>query len=178
MKNIIVLLADSFEDIEAIAPIDIWRRSQFQVTTASISQSLKVSSQQKIIIQADKLLSEIHEESFDAIFIPGGAGHKLIQESPMAMAFIDRHIKDNALIIAICAGSTIIKKYLINKKATCYPAMKELIPHWVDEKVVFDAPFVTAQGAGVSLELGYFVSSLFSSEEETIVLKKQMVFKH
>ncbi|MGL4394575.1 MAG: DJ-1/PfpI family protein [Brevinema sp.] len=178
MKNIIVLLADSFEEVEALAPIDIWRRAKLNVTTASISDSLQVTSQQKIIMHADKLLSEIKDEDFDVVFVPGGAGHKLIQESEMAMLFIDRHINNNVLIAAICAGPTVLKTYLSNKKATCFPAMKELIPHWIDEKVVYDPPFVTGQGAGASFDLGYFVLELLTSEEEMMALKKQMVYKH
>ncbi|MGL4561994.1 MAG: DJ-1 family glyoxalase III [Brevinema sp.] len=178
MKNIIVLLADGFEEIEALAPIDIWRRAKLNVTTISVSDSLQVTSQQKIIMHADKFLSEINENDVDVVFIPGGAGHKIIKASEKAMAFIDSCITKKKVIAAICAGPTILGNYLQTKKATCYPAMKELIPNWIDEKVVIDTPFVTGQGAGASFELGYTILNLLTSEEETTACKKQMVYKN
>lgn len=178
MKKITVLLADQFEEIEVVAPIDIWRRAGFDVTITSIKKELTVIGQQKLTIRADNFLSDTNIDDIDVLFIPGGAGHQFIKESSQAMEIIDQCIILNKLIVSICAAPTILSTYLTNKKATCYPSMKDLLTNWVNESVVIDLPFITSQGAGTAFELGYKIVELLNSKEAAEELKNKMIFKN
>lgn len=175
-KNILALLPDNVEEIELITPIDLWRRAGYQITIASLADELQTVGQQGVVITADVPLKHVSHEDYDALFLPGGSGYQLIKQSLLAMSIIEDFIKHNKKIIAICAAPTILTPWLQDKKATSYPSLKEEIPHWVDQKVVIDLPFITSQGAGTASYLAFEVIRLFSGEEQANELKKATIF--
>ena len=69
MAKVLVLLANGFEEIEAVTVIDILRRAGIQVTTASIDNILKVSGSHEIAIEADTLLGTVYQNPFDMILV-------------------------------------------------------------------------------------------------------------
>lgn len=70
MKGL-VIIADGFEDTEAIATIDVLKRSKLEITTASFD-SLEVTSAFNLKVKADKLMKDVREEEYDFLVIPGG----------------------------------------------------------------------------------------------------------
>ena len=177
MQNyILVLLADNVEEIELIVPIDLWRRAGYTVITASIDNKISIKGQHGIIISADTQLDQVNTDKFNYIFIPGGAGHQLIKESTLAMDTIKHFIDKNKTIIAMCAAPTILSPWLQNKKATCYPSLKNLIPNWVDQAVIEDKPFITSQGAGTAHHLAFYLINKISGESVVQSLVKKTIF--
>ena len=162
--NILVLLANNVEEIELVTPVDLWRRAGYTVTIASIDNELTVKGQQGITISADTSLAKINTSEFDSIFIPGGAGYQLIKDSSLAMNTIKYFIDNDKTVLAICAAPTILSPWLQDKKATCYPSMKALIPNWVDQAIVEDKPFITSQGAGTAHQLAFYVIKKISGD--------------
>ena len=174
--NILVLLANNVEEIELVTPIDLWRRAGYHVTIASINNELTVKGQQGIVISADTSLAKVNTSEFNSIFIPGGAGHQLVKDSSLAMDTIKYFIDNNKTVIAICAAPTILSPWLQDKKATCYPSMKDLIPNWVDQAIVEDKNFITSQGAGTAHLLAFYVIKKISGDSLALDQIKSTIF--
>ena len=175
--NILVLLANGVEEIELITPVDIWRRAGYSITIASIDSNLLVKGQHGIIISADTTLDTINNAMFDYIFIPGGSSEEAFKNSPLAMDTIKKFIYNNKKIITICAATLLLIPWLTNKKATCYPPLKDFLPCWVDQEVVVDLPFITSQCVGASHVLALHIVEMISGISVAEELKKSLLFK-
>lgn len=178
MKTILIFVAEGFEEIELITPLDIWRRAGYRVLLAGINENKIVKGQQGLRISVDIFLNEVNIDEIDLIFIPGGEGHKLIKESEKCMSIIDLCVIKEKFIAAICAGPLVVVEYLINKKATCYPAFERQIENWEDKDVVIDNIFITSQGAGTSFELAFAVVNILSSADKVGQLKKIITYRY
>ncbi len=180
-KHVVVFLAEGFEEIETVTPVDLLRRAGFTVKMISISDSLSVTGSRGIILQADKHISEVNlplavseNKLPSAIVIPGGLnGAKNCASNPLIGSFILEMLKADKLVCAICASPVVVLSplgVLKNRKYTCYPGMeKELEQYcgknWKEktdksqysaEPVVYDKGVLTSSAAGTA--------SLFSLE--------------
>ena len=177
---IYVFLADGFEEIEALCPIDIMRRAGLSVTTVGIGKKEIVGSH-GITVSADISDENIEFEAIDLIFLPGGMpGAKNLDESDTVQKAIDLATEQNAYIAAICAAPMILgKRGLLNgKKAVCYPSFeKHLIGATVpeDAKLVIDGKIITAKGMGVALDLGIEIVKLFYTSAKADELRKAII---
>ena len=155
------LLADGFEETEAIAPFDMVKRAGENAAFVSVSKDLTVTGAHGIKIVADMFLNEVSAENGKMIVLPGG---KLGVENLDKTERFDEKIKSFAengkFVCAICAAPSLLGKrgYLDGKKAVCYPE-KEFEQHLANaeiqsERVVRDGNFITAVGAGASIEFG------------------------
>ncbi|HSV43628.1 MAG TPA: DJ-1 family glyoxalase III, partial [Candidatus Bathyarchaeia archaeon] len=130
-KKVLIILADGFEEIEAIAVIDILRRCSIEVRTASLSGQTLVTGGHQISIQADILLKDIRTD-FDACVLPGGsAGAQHLADSDLVHSLIAVMHQANKIIAAICAAPAKVLSptgVLDGRKATCYPGMQKFFP--------------------------------------------------
>lgn len=152
-------LADGFEEIEAIAPIDILRRADISVTTVGVTGKT-VTGRHGIEVIADISISELdNSENIEAVILPGGLpGAVNLENSEKVQEMIDKANNCGAYVCAICAAPQILghKGLLDGKCAISYPGFeKELIGAKIsDDYVVTDSNFITAKGAGVAVEFG------------------------
>ena len=161
-KNAVVLLAEGFEEVEAVTPIDYLRRAGINVTIAAVGGNLSAKGARGITVNADTLLCDIIKQggtaAFDTIIIPGGMpGAVNIAASKEAGALITEMASAGKLVCAICAAPAVVLAplgILSGKKFTCYPGMEEKIQggKWTDERVVIDGTVVTSRGAGTAGE--------------------------
>ena len=176
---IYVFLAEGFEEIEALTPVDILRRAGKEVLTVGIGQKT-VTGAHGISVAADLDENELPGELSEMIILPGGMpGTKNLEASPVVQAAIDRALENNLPIAAICAAPTILGKrgLLRGKKATCYPGMEaELVGAILsDTPVAKDGNFITAAGMGVALPFSLALVSLLCGEETAERLKTAVV---
>ena len=177
---IYTFLADGFEEIEALCPVDIMRRAGLSVTTVGIGKKEIIGSH-GICVYADVTDSDVKFENIDLIFLPGGMpGTKNLDASETVHKAIDLAIEQNAYITAICAAPMILgKRGLLNgKSAVCYPSFEEYligatVPN--DEKIIVDGKIITAKGMGVAQELGLTVVSLLCGNEKSAELRKAII---
>ena len=177
---IYVLLADGFEEIEALCPVDIMRRAGLTVTTVGIGKKEIIGSH-GIGVIADTVDSELTFEDIELIFLPGGMpGTKNLDASQTVHKAIDLAIEQNAYITTICAAPMILgKRGLLNgKKAVCYPSFEEYligatVPN--DKKVIVDEKIITAKGMGVSHELGLTIVALLCGKEKSDEIRKSII---
>lgn len=171
MKKIAIILADGFEEIEAIAPIDILRRAEFQVDTYGLSEEVKGSH--GIIVKADYVLTEVIED-YDLILLPGGMpGSKNLKENPLVIESLQSMNQSDNYVAAICAAPIVLEEanLLEGKKFTHFPGWEDQLPHGFDQTeatVVVDGKLITARGAGVALEFAYTIVDVLGGDGQKL----------
>jgi 4-methyl-5(b-hydroxyethyl)-thiazole monophosphate biosynthesis len=160
--RLIVPLAEGFEEIEAVAIIDVLRRANIKVDVVGVEDEI-VEGRNGIKILCDKIISDVKPEEYDGIILPGGnPGYKNLENNQQVINFIKYFNSKGKLIAAICAAPTILESIgiLEGKKATCFPKMKDKIRNYVDEKVVVDGNIITSQGPGTAIEFALEIVKL------------------
>jgi 4-methyl-5(b-hydroxyethyl)-thiazole monophosphate biosynthesis len=159
-KKAIVLLADGFEEVEAVTPIDYLRRAGVEVTIASVSLFMTVKGARRIQVNANTELAGVGNGAgeWDAIIIPGGAsGAENIAASEEACALLKNMAAAGKLICAICASPAVVLAplgLLEGKKFTCYPGLEVKVTDgkWSEDRVVIDGNIITSRSAGTAGE--------------------------
>lgn len=167
---IYLLLANGFEEIEALTPVDVLRRAGLEVKTVAISGRSAVGSH-GINVECDLSADEVDFKDATAVIFPGGMpGATNLDRSPLSDKAIDSVIKNGGIIAAICAAPLVLGRrgLLQGKRATCYPGFEsELVGAVVtDEGVVTDGNIVTARGMGVALDFSLELAGLLVSKEK------------
>lgn len=152
-----IFLADGFEEIEAIAPIDLFRRAGIEVTTISISNNKTVDGAHGISVIADKLFTEADFSDNDILYLPGGMpGTKNLDAHEGLKTLIENQVAENKKIAAICAAPSILGKMgiLNGKEAICYPGFENQLQGAIlsESKIVKSGLIHTAKGAGVAIQ--------------------------
>lgn len=177
-----VMLADGFEEIEALSVVDVLRRGGVETVMVSIKNDKVVSSARNIPVIADTTLDQIDINKEDMIVLPGGGkGVENLGASEALIQILKQHQSKKGWLAAICAGPSVPGKlgFFRGVKATCYPGFeKELLDaHVSEEDVIVDQNFVTSRGAGVSLYFAYTLLSLLKGSETAEKIKAAMLYK-
>ena len=166
-----IFLADGFEEIEALCPLDIMLRAGLEVKTVSINGSETVTGSHGIRVYADKVIDDISlSDKPELVMLPGGMpGTKNLEACETVHDFINDAVKRNAYVAAICAAPLVLGKMglLDGREAICYPGFEEHLKGAAlsQSKVVKDGNIITAKGMGVSLEFALkLVETLCGSE--------------
>lgn len=182
MIKISVPLANGFEEIEALVPVDIWRRAGFEVTMMSISDELIVTGSHQISVLADSLFDEQKISNSDMIFLPGGmpGAKNLSQHKELKKMIIFFHEKEK-ILAAICAAPLVLgqNKILINRRATCFPGFEDQLlgANITQNSIETDGHIITAKGAGVAFDFALAIVSRFKGEEAARELSAKMQVK-
>ena len=153
-----LFLANGFEEIEALCPLDLLRRAGVEVTTVGIGGEM-IRGSHGITVQADMPDTMFADTAPEMVILPGGMpGSKNLDASRVVDAALRVAARKNAYIAAICAAPFILGKrgLLSGKEAICYPGFEhELAGARIStEKVVRDGNIITAAGMGVALDFG------------------------
>lgn len=169
---IYVFLANGFEEIEAIATIDILRRCDLEVTTVGIgSKNIKGAHGISILADIEDTLAAPNQ-MVDAVVLPGGMPGTLnLEKSKVVQGFIDYAVDNNKLICAICAAPSILghKGLLKGKKAVCFPGFEQQLidAQLVDMPVVKDGNVITAKGAGCVFDFAFEIADVLAGEHKS-----------
>ncbi|MFH1066525.1 MAG: DJ-1 family glyoxalase III [bacterium] len=177
-SKIMVPLAEGFEEIEAIVPIDVWRRAGFQVLSAGLKSGPVRASRQTIHVP-DVLLDSILDHEFDLIFLPGGrpGTDHLIAHQKLGER-LQQQAASGKWIAAICAAPLVLDRLglLKDKKFSCHPQVKAECSHLPSEgRVIVDQKIVTASGPGAAMELALTVVQLLASSEKRNIICQGLV---
>lgn len=152
-----VLLAEGFEEVEALTPVDLLRRAGAQVKTVGVTGKT-VTGARGIPIVADLLPEEISFAEAEMIVLPGGMpGTKNLDQSTFVQQAIDYCLENKLYLAAICAAPSIIlgrRGLLQDKCATCYPGMEDgmLGAKAMDVPCVADGRIITGRAAGAAMD--------------------------
>ena len=158
---IVVFLANGFEEIEALATVDVLRRADLSVLTVGVGGKTATGAH-GIVVTADCADTDPLPEEVQAVILPGGLpGTTNLEASPVVQAYLEKADAQGALLGAICAAPSVLghKGLLRGKRATCYPGYEDDLLGAVctGESVVTDGRVITAKGAGVSVDFGLAV---------------------
>jgi len=189
----IVFLADGFEEIEALTPVDYLRRAGVKVTVAGLLKQ-EITGAHGIKVKADEVLSEtLLNEKFDAMIIPGGMpGSTNLAASSLVEKFLKDAQGRGALIAAICAAPVVVLAkagLLKNRRYTCYPSMENDLEKFAgkdykaltegsshtEERVVTDGNIVTSRGPGVAEEFALVLVEKLAGKKAKDSLHKGIV---
>ena len=174
---IYVFLANGFEEIEALAPVDFLKRAGVETLTVGVSGKYACGAH-GINVEADILLDEIAlDDNLQGIILPGGMpGADNLCKCETVQKAIDYCTEKGRVIAAICAAPFILGKrgLLKGKNATCFPGFEEYLQgaEILSNGVVSDGNIITAKGAGVAWEFGAaIVEKLIGKEKSDEILR-------
>lgn len=174
------MLADGFEEIEALTVVDILRRAEIKVNIVAAREVEKVTGAHGIKVIPDITISQM--EIGDALVLPGGMpGVTNLMDNPAVAAQILLHKERRKYIAAICAAPSILGEMglLEGKNATCFPGFEEKLKGakiGIDSVIVDDI-FVTSRGAGTSADFAFVLVALIKNEGMANELRKTMLYE-
>lgn len=175
MSTVLVILAEGFEEVELIAPVDLLRRAGAKVTIAALGDGIHVVGRCGIVMHADTVLTAVESHDFDCLVLPGGPGTKLLRADPRVNALVLRQHRAGRPIAAICAAPTVLHDagLLKGRRFTAHHSVAAEIPTLLsDERVVLDGGVLTSRGAGTAVEFGLaLVELLFGAASREEVAK-------
>ncbi len=176
---IYVFLADGFEEVEALAPVDILRRAGLSVQTVGVNGKT-VMGKHNIPVTADIEIAEIALNSdLQAVVLPGGLpGAENLDASKEVQTAIDFAAKNGKFLCAICAAPFILgKKGLLNgKNAICYPGFESDLQGATISKsaVCRDGNCITAKGMGVAVDFGLEIVAALKDNDAAEKIRKSI----
>ncbi|MFN3870221.1 MAG: DJ-1 family glyoxalase III [Aquificaceae bacterium] len=182
MAKVAIILAEGFEEVEAVAPIDVLRRAGVEVIVAGLTSD-PVPSARNVKIVPDTTVDNLKPEELDMVILPGGAGGvERLKADPRVEKLIKVMQEKKKLIGAICAAPTALAKFgvLEGKRATVYPSLVEEInpAQFVDEAVVEDENVITSQGPGTALEFGLKLAERLVGKENAREVARRMLVNY
>lgn len=178
MKAVCIFLAEGFEEMEAMFPLDIMRRGGLNVKTVSVTGNKTVISSHQVPIVADLLFEELKEEDVEMIVLPGGLPGATNLD---AHAGLDKLIMSFAAagkpLAAICAAPMVYGKrgLLKGKKATCYPGFDKFLEgaEYTGNMVEVVDNFILGKGPGAAPAFGFTILEKFAGAEKALEVKKE-----
>lgn len=173
---IYVFLADGFEEVEALAPVDLLRRTGLTVQTVGVTGKV-VTGSHGVAVAADILPEAVAlDDAVEAVVLPGGMpGASNLDASPVVQAAVDFAAQNGKLVCAICAAPFILGKkgLLSGKRATCFPGFEEQLcgARVTDEFVSQDGQYITAKGMGAAVDFGLAVVKALCGAEAAAQLR-------
>lgn len=167
------ILADGFEEIEALTPIDMLRRAGLPVTTLTLRENDKAGfavGAHQICVMGDAVLTETVPNDIEMLILPGGMpGAKHIDQSPEADQWIRAAAEQGAYLCAICAAPMILGKrgLLVGCRAVCYPGFETDLhgARVEDGAIAADDHRITACGMGAAQKFGAALVAAMKGEE-------------
>ena len=179
-KKILIVLADGFEEIEAVTCIDVLRRAELDVKTAGLSGK-SVTGAHGIKVEADIML-ENYDGAADCVVLPGGMpGSKNLQNSKKVAELVKKMNREGKWVTAICAAPALALAsagVLEGKRATCYPGFESHFAastKFSAESVVVDGNVVTSRGPGTALSFALELVEKLAGRETAQSLRQGML---
>ncbi|MCL2495727.1 MAG: DJ-1/PfpI family protein [Oscillospiraceae bacterium] len=170
-------LAEGFEELEAIAPLDILRRAGVKVQTVGIGGKVVIGSH-GIAVTCDSMPDEIDREACEGVILPGGPGRVNLANSPAMMDMLRIVSQRGGMIAAICGAPEILGRlgYLEGRRACCYPGFEDKLlgAQVCFDPVVIDGNVITSRGAGTSVAFALAIVRYLASPELASEIAKQI----
>jgi 4-methyl-5(b-hydroxyethyl)-thiazole monophosphate biosynthesis len=177
--KVLIPIAPGSESLETVTIVNVLRRGDIDVTIASITADATVAGTRGIALVADALFANVATQDFDAIILPGGEkGATALGAHGTLMDKLKRQRISHRWYGGICAAPALAlapHELLDGKKATCYPAFREQLIHYVDLPVVVDGHCVTSQGPATALAFGIKLVELLAGPEKARSVAESML---
>lgn len=181
MNKVCVFFATGFEEIEALAVVDLLRRAEIETDMVSVTGDRTVEGSHNIPVVTDKLLDEVDFEQADVIVLPGGGlGTKNLEACEPLMEQVDAFVAAGRMVCAICAAPSILghRGHLKGRRAIAYPGFEPELTgaRIVCEPAVTDGNIITGRGMGCAVDFGLAVVEYLKGKEVKEKLAEKIVF--
>lgn len=171
MKKVCVLLADGFEEIEALTTVDLLRRAKIYVDTVSITEEYTVHGAHGINVQTEDLFEEVNFAEADMVVLPGGIpGTPNLDAHEGVRRVVNDFFQEGKYVAAICAAPTVLGNLgiLKGKRITCYPSVENQIQGAAITRVpvVADGNIITSRGVGTAIDFALKLIEILSGDEK------------
>ena len=184
MAKVYVFLADGFEDVEALIPIDVLRRGGVDVITVSTTEDLIVESAHGVGIRADMMFTACDFSDADLLMLPGGmpGATNLFDHEGVCQA-LKLQAAAGKKIAAICASPAVVLAQLgllDGKRATCYPGFEQMFKaaDYTGELVTVDGLITTGEGPAAAFPYAYTILADLTDQATADQIAEGMRFKH
>lgn len=178
-----ILLAEGFEEMEAVVPADLLRRAGAEVALVGVTGPV-VTGAHGIAVTCDLELAQVNQENLELLMLPGGLGGvQNIGASPAAMALVQSVAESGRYVAAICAAPSLLGALgLLNgRKAVCYPGMEETmgaVDAQTGHSVVVDGRFITGEGPGAAFDFGLKLVETLKGAEAAEQVRHDACWRH
>lgn len=177
MAKVAVILADGFEEIEALTVVDVLRRAN--ITCHMVGFEAQVTGSHAIQVQADRVFDGDLSE-YDMIVLPGGMpGSAHLRDSEQLIAELQKCEQACKKVAAICAAPIVLNRagLLKDKGFTCYDGVQEQIAdgHYRKETVVVDGQLTTSRGPATALAFAYNLVEQLGGDADS--LREAMLYR-
>ena len=177
-----IFLANGFEDIEALTPLDVLRRAGLDVQLVSISSGLEVKSSHGVRVVADATLDSIDLSDSEAMIIPGGMpGASNLRDNLALRKALQTQNAAERLVCAICAGPLVLSAagILKERKATCYPGFEGQLPGAIHSTALVeeDGNIITGRGPGAAMDFAFAILKRFISRDVVKKMRQGMILE-
>lgn len=179
-QRALIILHPGFEEMEAIAPIDLLARAGVEVIQASTEDTLLVEGRNGITIQGTHRLTDVANEDFDAIILPGGPGIKRLRGDPLIVDCLQRNHQSGKLIACICAAPLLLLDagLLRDIKYTAHPSTSGDLSAASEEAVVDAGQIITSRGAGTATEFALALIRKLCGDEQAKDISAAICWSH
>lgn len=182
MITVSVLLADGFEEIEALTVVDLLRRAQVYVDTVSITEDYIVHGAHGINVQTEDVFDEVNFVESDMIVLPGGMpGTTNLMEHEGVRRVVKDFAENEKPVAAICAAPMVLAELglLKGKKITCYPSVEKEIQGAVftHQPVTVDGNIITSRGVGTAIAFALKLIEILSGSEKAEEIAASIVLE-
>ncbi len=174
---IYIFLEKGFEEVEAMAPVDILRRAGAEVSTVG-EGGKEVTSGRGVKVMADLVENDVSLENMDMVILPGGPGTSNHEKSPMVRASLNYCAQNGKYIAAICAAPSVLGRLGLLKghNAVCFPGYEKELGA---DKVLYDpvcvsGKIITARGAGVAVDFALKLVEVLYGKEKSQKIRKSI----
>ena len=183
MKKVAIFFAPGFEEVEAITTVNILRRAEIEATMISITDDLSVKGARDIVVNTEKLITEIDFNTFDMLVLPGGyPGYENLEACDILMKQVDIFNEQKKPIAAICGAPGILgRRGILSGVIACsYPGIEDELTGAtiVKEPAVWDGHIITGRGMGTSIDFALAIVAYFKGFDTTDELAEKIVYRH
>lgn len=178
---IYMFLANGFEEVEALCPLDLIRRAGLDIKTVGVGGT-HITGSHGITVVADMVVEDFCDANPTGVILPGGMpGTTNLDACAVVHRALDDANRSGALVAAICAAPSVLGKRgdLAGKEAICYPGFESYLEgaKISDSSVSCDGRYITAAGMGVALEFGLAIVAYFCGEDKAEELRRAVIAK-
>uniref|UniRef100_A0A0K0E0B4 D-lactate dehydratase n=1 Tax=Strongyloides stercoralis TaxID=6248 RepID=A0A0K0E0B4_STRER len=183
MVSALVIASNGSEDIELVTPVDVLRRSNIEVTVASLQDTETITCTNGSEFKVNSKLSDVKGKTFDAVILPGGGpGSKAFAESSLVGEILKNHEGKGKVVAAICAAPIAFASHKIASGGTLtsYPCFEEELvkagyKYSTDRVVVYGDKIVTSRGPGTAMDFAFKLSEMLAGKEKADEVRKAML---
>ena len=182
IKKVSVILADGFEEIEALTVVDLLRRAQIFVDTVSATEEYTVHGAHGINVQTEDLFDEVNFVESDMIVLPGGMpGTTHLNEHAGVRRVVKDFYEEGKYVAAICAAPTVLGNLgiLKGKRITCYPTVENQIQGAVITRLPaqVDGNIITGRGAGTAIDFALKLIEVLAGPEKAKEIRDGILYE-